>query len=275
MRLARRPASRLVSRPPQATSKFDRRQFLWMAAAGIPAFAADWSNTRWKAKWITAPTALPNEYGVCHFRRTFDIAIVPAKYVVHVTADPRYQFFVNGVRVCWGPARGDLNHWHYETVDIAPHLRAGKNVAAAVVWNDGVERAVAQISLRTGFLLQGDTPESQEINSGEGWYAILDRAYSSTGRGTASGYYVVPPGERVEGAVYPWGWANVNFEDGSWRGVKAISNGDGSPRGIRDAPNAWMLTPRAIPPMEETPQKFARVRVREGLSDDADRKSVV
>jgi hypothetical protein len=37
--------------------------------------------------------------------------------------------------VPWGPARGDLLHWRFETVDLSPHLMAGRNILAAVVWN--------------------------------------------------------------------------------------------------------------------------------------------
>jgi len=40
-------------------------------------------------------------------------------------------------------------------VDLAPHLRAGGNVLAAVVWNFGVHAPQAQITQQTGFLLQG------------------------------------------------------------------------------------------------------------------------
>ena len=53
----------------------------------------------------------------------------PARFVVHVTADNRYQLFVNGARVAWGPARGDLDHWRYETLDLAPYLKAGQQRA--------------------------------------------------------------------------------------------------------------------------------------------------
>ncbi len=45
------------------------------------------------------------------------------------------SLLVNGERVLEGPARGDLNHWRYETLDIASHLHAGRNALAAIVWN--------------------------------------------------------------------------------------------------------------------------------------------
>ena len=74
---------------------------------------------QWSAKWIAVPGASPFEYGVYHFRRSFDLPQKPSTFVVHVTADNRYQLFVNGERVVAGPARGDLSHWQYETVDLA------------------------------------------------------------------------------------------------------------------------------------------------------------
>ena len=97
----------------------------------------------WTARWISVPDTSPTGYGVYHFRRRFELASAPPAFLVHVTADNRYQLHANGVRVAWGPARSDLYHWRYETVDLAPYLRAGSNVLAAVVWNFGAESAEA------------------------------------------------------------------------------------------------------------------------------------
>src|ERR1039458_5063458 len=88
----------------------------------------------WIARWIAVPGAPKTEYGVYHFRKTFDLATRPERFLVHASGDNRYQLFVNGQRAAWGPARGDLFHWRYESVDIAGFLQPGKNVLAAVVW---------------------------------------------------------------------------------------------------------------------------------------------
>src|SRR3954451_3331112 len=119
----------------------------------------------WNAHWIDVPGAPPHDYGVYHFRRTFELPAKPDHFVVRVSGDNRYELFVNGKRLAFGPARGDLTHWRYETVDIAPALAAGKNVLAAVVWNDGAFRAVAQVSNQTGFLLDGNG----DVNTGSSW----------------------------------------------------------------------------------------------------------
>ena len=89
------------------------------------------------APWIFPPGAAGNEFGVFHLRRVFELNAKPSSFVVHVSADNRYRLFVNGQQVSSGPQRSDLMHWRYETVDVAPQLRAGRNVIAALVWNWG------------------------------------------------------------------------------------------------------------------------------------------
>jgi len=111
------------------------------------------------------------------FRRTIDLPQRPSTFVVHVTADNRYQLFVNGERVVAGPARGDLYHWQYETVDLAQYLRAGKNVLAAVVWNFAQLAPEAQVTSQTGFCLQGDTQTERVSDTGDSWLCLKDEAY--------------------------------------------------------------------------------------------------
>jgi len=79
-------------------------------AAMNPLFAADTprrsirpADKGWPASWIAHPTASSNDYGVFHFRKSFDLPGKPASFVVHLSADNRYRFFVNGTPVCLGP----------------------------------------------------------------------------------------------------------------------------------------------------------------------------
>lgn len=225
---------------------------------------------RWDAKWITAAGVEPFGFGVYHFRKAIDLPERPQRFVVHVTGDNRYQLFVNGTRVVWGPARGDLNHWRYETVDLAPHLRAGRNVLAAVVWNFAELAPEAQVTWRTGFLLQGDTQAERVANSGVSWKATANSAYSAIRftHAQVRGYFVVGPGERVDTAKHPWGWETEAFDDTGWASaVPAVSDGreSGSPRDSQDAPNRWLLVPRSIPLMEERPERFGSVRRAQGV----------
>ena len=115
------------------------------------------------------PATSPFDYGVYHFRRTFDLSAVTSTFLIHVTADNRYKLYVNGEFASLGPARGDLYHWRYESVDIARYLKPGKNVLAAVVWNFGEQAPEAQITNRTGLLVQGDSAVERIVDTGKQW----------------------------------------------------------------------------------------------------------
>jgi alpha-L-rhamnosidase len=232
----------------------------------------DLLNKAWPAQWIEVPGTDPQGYGVYHFRKTFDLLVKPEHFVVYVTGDNRYQLFANGVRVSWGPARGDLNNWRYEMVDLAPQLRPGQNVLAAVVWNDGPGRAVAQITNRTGFLLQAVEPGQAIVNTDRTWQSMADKSYypQALTPDEATGYYALGPNERVDGRLYPWGWELASFfhfsPQFSWLAAQEI--GHGAPRDMQDAPNRWMLVPSEIPLEEQKPERLAAVRKAEGVTAD-------
>ncbi len=168
----------------------------------------------WSARWVYMDGTPAHDYGVYHFRRTFDLGAKPKTFVVHVSGDNRYQLFVNGERVLAGPARGDLFHWRYETLDIASYLHQGRNVLASVVWNFGAESAMAQTSYRTAFLLHGDTSAERIVDTNRQWKCTRDEAYRPLPFFSPMGYYYVAgPGDGVDGTRYPWGWEQLDFDD--------------------------------------------------------------
>jgi alpha-L-rhamnosidase len=219
----------------------------------------------WPASWIRMPGANPTGFGVYLFRRTFDLAAAPTRFIVHVTADQRYELFVNGRRVVTGPARGDLDHWRFATLDIAPSLHAGSNVIAAIVWNYADEAPMAQVSYETGFLLQGDGNAEAVVNTGRQWKVARNPGLSLLPIDRASigyQYFVGGPGEIVDAGTWPWGWESPGFDDGPWAAAEAITRA--GPRGARDSHSRWFLVPRAIPLMEDSPERLERVVRSEG-----------
>ena len=126
-------------------------------------------NQRWQAGWIAHPTASSKEYGVFHFRKSFHLSQKPEQFVIHVSADNRYRLFVNGQSVCYGPARGDLSHWRFETVDVAEHLQTGENVLAAVVWNFAKYVPWAQMTHQTAFIVQGNSDREAMASTNHEW----------------------------------------------------------------------------------------------------------
>ncbi len=228
----------------------------------------------WTAKWIAAPSTPPTGYGVYHFRRTINLAAKPERFVVHASGDNRYQLFVNGTRVAFGPARGDLFHWRYETVDVSAHLKPGTNVFAAIVWNFTELAPEAQITLQTGFLLQGDTAAERAIDTGTNWKCLRNTAYSAIEftSGQMHGYYVAGPGDRVAAAQYPWGWETESFDDSHWPSAAVVSIAAG--REASDPHTRWMLVPRSIPAEEQHAEQPARIRRVSGIPQPAQVRAV-
>ncbi|QOR75720.1 MAG: alpha-L-rhamnosidase N-terminal domain-containing protein [Thermoflavifilum sp.] len=216
----------------------------------------------WPAHWICCPGVPASAYGVFHFRKTFQLDAMPAQLVIHVTADNRYHLFVNGHDVGRGPARGDTYNWNVETYDIAPYLQKGKNVLAAMVWNMGEYAPMAQISARTGFLVQADDPAWDVLNTNRNWKVLHDTAYQPCARETAARlhtYFVTGPGDAVHAANFPWGWEQTDYDDGSWLQAEDVPAA-AVPAGV-GSDNVWTLVPSPIPQMEYSPQRLQAIRL--------------
>jgi hypothetical protein len=94
--------------------------------------ARHWSEeTSWI--WIPDWDEKDEVARIVKFRLCFELEEVPDNIAINVSADTRYRLFVNGKSVSFGPAKSHLGEWNYETVDIAPYCRIGKNVIAAQV----------------------------------------------------------------------------------------------------------------------------------------------
>ena len=210
----------------------------------------------WKATWISQGPQPNRGYGVYHFRKTLALTEKPASFTVHVSADNRYKLFVNGQWVSHGPARSDLYHWNFETVDIAPFLRAGTNVLAATVWNFGEQRPEYQISHRTAFILQGDTEKEQTADTDKSWKVLKDESYQPLPPDLIYTYYAAGPGEKIDLNKSPGNWQSAGYSDAAWE--PAVTLGNGLPKGVFEwLEGYWMLVPRSIPQMELKVEKAA------------------
>ncbi len=231
----------------------------------------------WKAQWITGPGAPINrfnatsdltlkDYGVFKFRKTVELKEKPTSFVVHVSADNRYKLFINGKQVSQGPARGDLYFWNFETIDIASYLNAGSNNVAAVVWNDGRNKPEAQITHLTAFILQGNSPEEEILNTNDSWKTIKDESYQPLPV-KVPGYYVAGPAELVDMNKYVKGWDKPNYDDSKWVKARVIAPGVTKETAVNST--GWILVPSPIPQMEMTIQRLSSTRKTEGVQVSA------
>lgn len=244
------------------------------ASAGHSQLPSDLKAQLWPARWITSDDAPARDEAVLYFRKSVEMANVPQHFVVRVSADNRFVLYVNGQRVDGGPARSDLAHWKYETFDVAPMLKAGANVFAAVVWNFGARSALAQLSDRTAFLLGGATDAESAVNTGVDWEVMREKGIQTLSKPPELGgyYYAAEPGLRMDGATLAWDWQSsastpVGSTAGGWK--KAVAIGSAARRGASLQENNWQLTADPLPQMEMKKQAAGRVVRASGVAANA------
>lgn len=201
----------------------------------------------WKASWIAVPQSSKTDYGVYLFRKKIAYSVKPENCWVHVSADNRYKLFINEKLVSLGPTRGDLAHWNYETINLAPYLKNGENTVAAIVWNEGEHKPEAQISYRSGFLLQALNQADSLWGTNNSWKCIQDSSYHPLNVHMDT-YYVTGPGEEINFNKSIEGWQKDDFKDQNWKQAIAISGAYPKNILLMDMPNGWNLVSSPLPP---------------------------
>ncbi|MBN1185754.1 MAG: alpha-rhamnosidase [Bacteroidales bacterium] len=233
---------------------------------------AQQSEVKWQANWITVPGINRTEYGIYLFRKTFNLESVPGSFPVYVSADNRYKLYVNEKMISTGPSRSDIDHWNYEIVNLAPYLRPGQNIISAKVWNEGIYRPELQISLQTGFFLQGAVKESEILNTGETWKCVRDSSYQPVqvsgyfGEVRVAGYYVAGPGEKIDMHFHIKNFEKLSFDDSSWKHAENVFR---KRAGYSFSPvtvKSWTLQRSILPALELTYQRLDKLRKAEGIS---------
>lgn len=216
--------------------------------------------------------ASPSHYQVRRFRRTFQ-AEAGASLTVHLSADSRYLFWCNGVLVARGPARGDIHHHFYESVDLSAHLKPGLNVLAALVLDmsrvahrpTALGAPCAIMTYAGGFLLESDWAGERLDTGLAGWRVAIDTAYRFQNDSTLfegyHGYF-----EHRISKEEPAGWHLAGFDDTVWPEATVLYLAERH-ENRRDPTSPYGLMPRMIPFLEEgLARSFASVFVPGGAS---------
>ena len=103
------------------------------------------------ASWIGPATSEVNQW--TRYVKTFTLDALPASAEACLAVDSKYWLWVNGILVVRegglkrGPSPRDT---YYDRVDLAPHLKAGENTLAVLVWHFGKHGFSHQNSGRSG-----------------------------------------------------------------------------------------------------------------------------
>ena len=196
----------------------------------------------WRAGWIHHIGYRNPRNHYAWFRTVFLLPAPAARALVHVTADSRYALYVNGHFIGRGPARCDPRFQSYDTHDVTPHLRKGRNVFGALVYHYGVGTGAyilgaeglllqAAIRLATGQRLEVRTDESWVSRDADCWTLDVHRINGHQGFR-----------EVYDARNEPVGWARPDYDhtrSAEWAPVRLLG---------RPPVHPWMtLLPRAIP----------------------------
>lgn len=211
-----------------------------------------WLRGDWPARWIQCPGTGPAPQ-VTLFRLPVRCPRT-TRVRIHVTADERYDLYLDGRVVGRGSQRGSPWRWHFETYDL--RLPPGRHTLVARVWCLGAGAPVAQMSVRAGFLLRAEGSEASRFSTGLArWSARPVEGYQFLGGPLTWGS---GQDEVVDGAGWVPGWERGRgsgwrtAESGSF-GVDARSNADRIGQVHR-------LAPATLPPQVDRMVRRGRIR---------------
>ncbi|MCA9839904.1 MAG: family 78 glycoside hydrolase catalytic domain, partial [Trueperaceae bacterium] len=196
-----------------------------------------------------------------YFRKSFDIAADVKEAITHISADGRYQLFVNGQFVGRGPARCDPAFQYYDSYDIAPYLQKGANVIAVLGHSYGQNMAWYQLPRHEhaqrfacgGIFVQSDVITDGNtiyIDSDESWRYLEAYAWQQDTSAGAVGFV-----EIYDARLAALGWQTLDFDDSGWPTATLLKS-PGRPRTPMVRPFPHMVA-RDIPHLLERPQSAA------------------
>jgi len=201
------------------------------------------------AQWIwlgEPPEEQENLY--VFFRGVFELDAVPEAACLSISAETRYRLRLNGEYLGEGPPPSMPGRQFLDGREVAAHLRAGRNVIAAVVhftvphWMKTRPGLIAELRDGAGAVLAASDAR---------WRCrVADCWQRDTWRFRMNCYD--PWQEQFDQRRWPDGWDLPEFDDGDWATAAAVED------------PTWTLVPRDIPFMAEEVRFPARVeRVEE------------
>ncbi len=206
----------------------------------------------WGCFWIRCPQAGDPPF-VTAYRLRFTVEREQS-IRIHVSADERYELYLDGERTGQGSERGAPHHWFYETYDL--NLAAGDHVLVARVWSLGDFGAIAQMTAHPGFLLAADGEWMAQLGTGvAGWEAKRLDGYSLLSSAPAHWRAATI---QLDGSRYPWG---VERGDGAdW--LPAEKGHPGVGRLVDwEYYKQHLLFPAMLPAMLHEPRPLGKVRL--------------
>ena len=201
------------------------------------------------AAWIWHPARGEREVAVLQFANRFRVAHAH-ETLIQVSADQRYELFLDGELISRGPDRCDVEHWSFATyrVELAP----GDHVLEATVWWIGAAAPKSQVSFRGGFILAAEGDLGALLDTGRGSWRVADRtdAWSFEDRPGELQAFLVGAHQTIHGARW--------FARGEW--VEPITIVGPLERAEwYSVRTGWALRPSPMPEQVATARRPGRI----------------
>ncbi len=208
------------------------------------------------AFWAWHPERKEHEAGFTLFRRTVDCAS-DSPFGLAVSADNRFNFYLDGKLLGRGPQRSDLDHYYFD--EYHGTLAAGRHVFAAevVVWRNAWRRSPgpwAEMHAGGGVMVAGYAGQ-ERMELPEHWLCRIDFSRRPLAWKEAWGNATripAPPMDEVDFARGEPGWLTDDAPQGNW--VEPVILGRAEFRGYyqNDPDTPWNLMPRPLKQMTES-----------------------
>lgn len=200
----------------------DEAAWIWHPDFGNPAAPAhgDFFSGGWR------------EPVLVRFRREFEGGAAPAR--IHVSADERFELFLDGDRIARGPDRSDVEHWSYATYEI--ELAPGQHKLEALVWSIGPYAPVAQMSWRGGFILKAEGDYDRQLTTGKAAWEVA----------RLEGYDFAP-GVFFVGAQLTARDGGPQWKEGNYVQAKVVRAPLSRNNPVGESAAGWKLFPTTLP----------------------------
>jgi hypothetical protein len=204
--------------------------------------------------WIRPEGGARNEY--VFFRRSLDLAEAPEKAALNLYADSRYALYVNEQYVGFGPIRSYHANPFYDTYDLAPLLKKGKNIIAIKVLSNGME-TYQLFDYKGGFAAWGQIAmpgQTIDLEVTRDWVARKSRGYDQT----------APKFSFAAGAIENWDTRG----EADWYHLETTTKGWQSPVPITDQSQWGPFRQRPFPPLTQDRVEALKLRGAYPMKDD-------
>lgn len=193
-----------------------------------------------EARWLKLPQTEIERKQIYHgdmtgrfsyFRCELDLP-ADVSLVIDMTANSRYRLWVNGHPVLSGPCKGDLQRQYYETTELTPFLRPGKNVFCVQVLYCDPHTADCQtderasiygvicppaghrLAVEGNILDHAGTPVASLTTGEADWRVWLDNSFYLKSSDVTC--YLGAVVEEIDCAASPVHWREDGFDISGW-----------------------------------------------------------